>query len=183
MLYGIRHTVYGTRYMVYDIRYMVYSNRAYGTWYMVYGEWARGQAEGKTFWPLSLLSKGFEGAIIMSWGPGQKSETGASTGPHDFNTSYTLRRWGVTWCYIGRFVRDIFKQTCNTSPPQGVTQSDGREYLDMLMHTLRLALAGMQSRAERGHATTCWNLGASTNNSHHDLSTGLKRETDNWMSM
>ena len=23
-------------------------------------------------------------------------------------------------CYIGRFVRDIFKQLCNTSPPQGV---------------------------------------------------------------
>ena len=30
------------------------------------------------------------------------------------------RRWGATWCYIGCSVRDILKQTCNTSPPQGV---------------------------------------------------------------
>ena len=31
------------------------------------------------------------------------------------------RRWGATRCYnIGRFLRDIFKQMCNTSPPQGI---------------------------------------------------------------
>ena len=24
----------------------------------------------------------------------------------------------MTWCYIGRFARDIFKQTCNASPPR-----------------------------------------------------------------
>ena len=31
------------------------------------------------------------------------------------------RRWGATWCYIGCFVRDVFKQIRNTSPPQGVS--------------------------------------------------------------
>ena len=61
------------------------------------------------------------------------------------NIKYTPRRWGVMWCYIGRFARDLceesgiggearhgvtsgasgascetfWKQTCNTSPPQG----------------------------------------------------------------
>ena len=25
----------------------------------------------------------------------------------------------MTWCYIGRFVRDVFEQMCNTSPPKG----------------------------------------------------------------
>ena len=30
------------------------------------------------------------------------------------------RRRGVTWCCIGCFVRDIVKQTCNTSSPQGI---------------------------------------------------------------
>ena len=33
------------------------------------------------------------------------------------------RWWGATWCYIRRFVRDIFQQICNTSPPQGVLRS------------------------------------------------------------
>ena len=26
-----------------------------------------------------------------------------------------------TWCYIGHFARDIFKQACNISPPLGAT--------------------------------------------------------------
>ena len=38
---------------------------------------------------------------------------------------YTLRRWGATWFYIRRFARDIFKQTCNTSPPQGLASKAG----------------------------------------------------------
>ena len=32
------------------------------------------------------------------------------------------RQWGATWCHIGRFARGVFKQTCNTSPPQGVAR-------------------------------------------------------------
>ena len=35
-----------------------------------------------------------------------------------------VRKSGIggaaTWCYIGRFVRDSFRQACNTSPPKGV---------------------------------------------------------------
>ena len=27
--------------------------------------------------------------------------------------SYTPRRWGVTWCYIGRFVRDMYENTAS----------------------------------------------------------------------
>ena len=40
---------------------------------------------------------------------------------HETRTTNRHRRWGATWCYIGRFVRDILKQTCKTSPPQGVS--------------------------------------------------------------
>ena len=39
---------------------------------------------------------------------------------HERCTTKRHRRWGATWCYLGCFVRDIFKQLCNTSPPQGV---------------------------------------------------------------
>ena len=41
-------------------------------------------------------------------------------GSRGTRTKKRHRWWGATWCYIGCFARDVFKQTCNASPPQGV---------------------------------------------------------------
>ena len=40
-------------------------------------------------------------------------------------TTKRHRRWGATWCYIGRFARDTFRQACNTSPLQRVPSTGG----------------------------------------------------------
>ena len=55
------------------------------------------------------------------------------------------RRWGATWCYIGCFVRDILKQTYNTSPPQGVTCAPGLVLLLRLSLVLVLSLLVLSS--------------------------------------
>ena len=62
-------------------------------------------------------------------------------------TKQRHRRWGATWCYIVRFVGDILKQRCNTSPPQGVRPGKhANNYLQSGMHT-----SGYRSEQAGGH--------------------------------